>query len=82
MLATLGLCCWFMTDRNLYLLRLVPGSRHLIQECVEYNHRMVDIRKSGFLLECGVKSRDTDNTTVKLLSGIAWLLLPGLLLPG
>ena len=65
MLATLGLCCWFMTDRNLYLLRLVPGSRHLIQECVEYNHRMVDIRKSGFLLECGVKSGDTDNTAVR-----------------
>ena len=65
MLATLGLCCWFMTDRNLYLLRLVPGSRHLIQECVEYNHRMVDIRKSGFLLECGVKSGDTDIAAVR-----------------
>ena len=37
----------------------------MIQECVEYNHRMVDIRKSGFLLECGVKSGDTDIAAVR-----------------
>ena len=37
----------------------------MIQECVEYNHRMVDIRKSGFLLECDVKSGDTDIAAVR-----------------